>query len=102
VKKTKNNESTEQKTQYLETMLRMPQQSKSALNSTRFDRMRFAEDPIPTTTTTAAAANLVDGSFHLVDDIQDHEEIRTLEKILFDNDLNESNKLVPKPESPVS
>lgn len=92
VKKTKVNESTEQKTQYLETMLRMPQQ-KAALSSSRFDRMRFADDQLVTTTTTATTVtsttddNLVDNSFHLIGDINNHEDIRTLEKILFNNDL---------------
>ena len=100
VKKTKNNESTEQKTQYLETMLRMPQQAKSTLNSSRFDRLRFADDQ--SATATVATANLADGSFHLVDDLQAHDEIRTLEKILFDNDLSECNTAIPTPKAPVS
>lgn len=90
VKKTKTNESTEQKTQYLETMLRMSQQ-KSLLKSSRFDRMRFADDQLdnPSTGATAIANNdhLDQNSFHLIDDINNHQEICTLEKILFDNDL---------------
>ncbi|UJR16160.1 hypothetical protein I4U23_003070 [Adineta vaga] len=94
VKRTTMNESTEQKTQYLETMLRMPQQ-KAALSSSRFDRMRFADDQLSTRTTIAATAtetsvnndNLDDSSFHFIGDINNHEDIRTLERILFDNDL---------------
>lgn len=88
VKKTKINESTEQKTQYLETMLRMPQQ-KSSINSSRFDRMRFADNQLSTLTnsTTSNQENLDNSSFHLVDDINNHDEICTLEKILFNNEL---------------
>jgi hypothetical protein len=93
VKKTKTNESTEQKTQYLETMLRMPQQ-KSLLNSSRFDRMRFADDQLTTTTTNALSNNdnLDNSSFHLIGDINNHDDICTLEKIFFDNELKQQEK----------
>jgi len=95
VKKTKINESTEQKTQYLETMLRMPQQ-KSLLNSSRFDRMRFADDQLSTTTTTNTTIsnndNFDNSSFHLIGDINNHDDICTLEKILFDNELKQQQK----------
>ncbi len=95
VKKTKMNESTEQKTQYLETMLRMPQQ-KSLLNSSRFDRMRFADDQLPTTTTVTSSNNDLDSSsFHLVGDINNHDDIRTLEKILFDNQFKQQQQKTP-------
>ncbi|CAF1006341.1 unnamed protein product [Adineta steineri] len=95
VKKTKTNESTEQKTQYLETMLRMPQQ-KSLLNSTRFDRMRFADNQLSTattTTTTTTTTNSVHNdsfdanSFHLIGDIKNYDDIRTLEEILFNDEF---------------
>jgi len=88
VKKTKTNESTEQKTQYLETMLRMPQQ-KSLLKSSKFDRMRFADDQLSNTlTTTTNHDNL------------DHNEICTLEKISFDNEIQKpSNTLTTPPRS---
>ena len=88
VKKTNTNESTEQKTQYLETMLRMPQQ-KSLFKSSRFDRMRFADDQLSTTTTSTTTTtnttlldndNLENSSFHLVDNIDNHDDIRILEK----------------------
>ena len=95
VKKTKTNESTEQKTQYLETMLRMPQQQKSMLNPSKFDRMRFADNRSLSTNNPTVPMNtddLTDGSFHLVDDVHDHDDICTLEKILFNNDLNTSSK----------
>jgi hypothetical protein len=90
VKKTKTNESTEQKTQYLETMLRMPQQ-KSLLNSSKFDRMRFADDHLPSSTAPSITNhdNLDNNSFHLIDDINNHDDIRTLEKILFDNAIKQ-------------
>jgi len=95
VKKTKTNESTEQKTQYLETMLRMPQQ-KTSLNSSRFDRMRFADDQLSTTTTTTTTAstndNLDNSSFHFIGDVNNHDDIRTLEKILFDNEFKQQQK----------
>jgi hypothetical protein len=95
VKKTKINESTEQKTQYLETMLRMPQQ-KSLLNSSRFDRMRFADDQLSTTTTTNTTIsnndNLDNSSFHLIGDINNHDDICTLEKILFNNELKQQQQ----------
>ncbi|CAF0866245.1 unnamed protein product [Rotaria sordida] len=92
VKKTKMNESIEQKTQYLETMLRMPQQQKSLLNSSRFDRMRFADKQLPTTTTITNNDSLDNSSFHLVGNINNHDEIFTIEKILFDNELNQQTK----------
>jgi hypothetical protein len=108
VKKTKINESTEQKTQYLETMLRMPQQQqKSLLNSSRFDRMRFADDQLPTTTTATSSNNdnnnLDSSSFHLVGDINNHDDIRTLEKILFDNQFKQKtpDEALPTPPSSV-
>jgi len=93
VKKTKTNESTEQKTQYLETMLRMPQQ-KSLLNSSKFDRMRFADDQLSTTTiaTISNNDNFDNSSFHLIDDINNDNDIRTLEQILFDNELKQQQK----------
>jgi hypothetical protein len=98
VKKTKMNESTEQKTQYLETMLRMPQQ-KSLLNSSRFDRMRFADDQSLTTTNTSNPTNndnFDNSSFHLVGDVNAHDDIRTLEKILFDNEVKQQQKTPDK------
>lgn len=89
MKKTKTNESTEQKTQYLETMLRMPQ-PKAALNASRFDRMRFADTQASTITpTTTRAEQLDDSSFHLIGDISSHEDIRTLERILFNKDFDQ-------------
>jgi hypothetical protein len=95
VKKTKTNESTEQKTQYLETMLRMPQQ-KTSLNSSRFDRMRFADDQLSTATTTTTTAstndNFDNSSFHFIGDVNNHDDIRTLEKILFDNEFKQQQK----------
>ncbi|CAF3248052.1 unnamed protein product [Rotaria socialis] len=89
VKKTKLNESMEQKTQYLETILRMPQQQKTLLNSSRFDRMRFADKQISTTipATTNDSDNLDNSSFHFIGDISNHDEICTLEKVLFNNEL---------------
>ncbi len=84
VKKTKINESTEQKTQYLETMLRMPQQQKSSLNSSRFDRIRFANDQMSITTNTTENNNLDQNSFHLISNINSHDEICAIEKLLFD------------------
>jgi hypothetical protein len=102
VKKTKTNESTEQKTQYLETMLRMPQQ-KTLLNSSRFDRMRFADDQLPATIN---PTNLDNQSFHLIGDVNNHDDIRTLEKILFNNEFKQqqktSDELLPSPPSSVS
>lgn len=90
VKKTNTNESAEQKTQYLETMLRMSQQ-KSLLKSSRFDRMRFADDQLDNPSTGAISTttqdNLDQNSFHFIDDINNHQEICALEKILFDKDL---------------
>jgi hypothetical protein len=111
VKKTKTNESTEQKTQYLETMLRMPQQQKSTLNSSKFDRMRFADDPSLTTTIATSTATestitintdqRADTSFHLIGDVHDHRDICTLEKILFDHDLaNEPEKTIDESSCP--
>ena len=86
VKKTKIDESVEQKTQYLETMLRMPQQQKSSLNSSRFDRMRFADEQLPLVT--ATNTNIMDNcSFHLVSDINDHDDLRAFQNILSDNKL---------------
>ncbi|CAF2369134.1 unnamed protein product [Rotaria sp. Silwood2] len=101
VKKTKMNEGIEQKTQYLETMLRMPQQQKSLLNSSRFDRMRFADKKLPTTTTTTTTTttnndNLDNSSFHLVADINNHDEIFTIEKILFDNEFKQYKEIDDK------
>jgi hypothetical protein len=87
VKKTKTNESTEQKTQYLETMLRMPQQQqqKTSMNSSTFDRIRFANDQIPSTMNTIENNNLDASSFHLIGDINNHGEICAIEKFLFNN-----------------
>jgi len=89
VKKTKTNESTEQKTQYLETMLRMPQQQqqKTSMNSSTFDRIRFANDQIPTMMNTIENSNLDANSFHLIGDINNHDEICAIENFLFDNQL---------------
>ncbi|CAF4561744.1 unnamed protein product [Rotaria sp. Silwood1] len=89
VKKTKTNESTEQKTQYLETMLRMPQQQKSSINSSTFDRMRFANDQISTIiNTTENSNNHFNGSsFHLIADTNNYDDISAIERILFDNSL---------------
>ena len=106
VKKTKTNESTEQKTQYLETMLRMPQQ-KSLLKSSRFDRMRFADDRLSNAIpTTATHDNLDQNSLHLIGDINNHEDIRTIERVLFDNEIpkqeNPSNSLTNEPKTTVS
>ena len=95
VKKTNTNESTEQKTQYLETMLRMPQQ-KSLLKSSRFDRMRFADEQLGNSSTGNSSMinneHFDQNSFHLIDDLNNHEEICTLEKILFNNDLQVQEK----------
>ena len=94
VKKTKTNESTEQKTQYLETMLRMPQQ-KSLLKSSRFDRMRFADNQLSNAIPTAITQdNIYQSSLHLIDDINNDEDICTIDRILSDN--NE----IPRPENP--
>ena len=102
VKKTKFNESVEQKTQYLETMLRLPQQQKLTITASRFDRMRFANDHQSSTLlTTKSISNSVDNnsilphdsihlnnsSFHLVSDIDDHDDIETIQRILFDQQL---------------
>lgn len=99
VKKTKVNESTEQKTQYLETMLRMPQQQKSTINSSKFDRMRFADERSLSTSGTNSTTNatiptedLINGSLHLVGDVHENGDIRTVEEILFNNDLNKTNE----------
>lgn len=96
VKKTNTNESTEQKTQYLETMLRMSQQ-KSLLKSSRFDRMRFADEELANNSTNQSTMTNNENfdehnSFHLIDDVNNHEEIRAIEKILFDNDLQATEK----------
>jgi hypothetical protein len=88
VKKTKLNESTEQKTQYLETMLRMPHPQKSSINSSTFDRIRFADDQISITTNTLENNNnLGENSFHLINNINSHDEICTIEKILFNHEV---------------
>ena len=106
VKKTKTNESTEQKTQYLETMLRMPQQQKPALPAARFDRIRFADDQSSAMTNTTAATvsgeQLADGSFHLICDIDKHGDILTLEKILFNAGLNRPKTPPDDASDPVS
>ena len=76
-------------------MLRMPQQQKSLLNSSRFDRMRFADDQLPTTTiqyNIVIIIILIHSSFHLIGDINNHDDICTLEKILFNNELNQQQK----------
>jgi endonuclease III len=103
VKKTNINESTEQKTQYLETMLRMPQQQqKSSIDSSTFDRMRFADDQISTTINSINTENNLDeNAFQLIRDINNHEDICTLENILFNNQLpttmdkHSNQKLLP-------
>jgi hypothetical protein len=93
VKKTKTTESTEQKTQYLETMLRMPQsqqQQKSSIDASTFDRIRFTNYQLPITMNTMEnnnTNNLDENSFHLIGDINNHDEISTIEKILFNNEL---------------
>jgi len=95
VKKTKLNESIEQKTQYLETMLRMPQQQKSSMNSSTFDRIRFANDQLPTTMKPIENNNnhnLDENSFHFIGDINNHDEICTIEQILFDNELQSNTR----------
>ncbi|CAF1634182.1 unnamed protein product, partial [Adineta ricciae] len=43
-----------------------------------------------TTVTSTTDDNLVDNSFHLIGDINNYEDIRTLERILFNNDLGAS------------
>jgi hypothetical protein len=87
VKKTKINESTEQKTQYLETILRMPQQQKSSMNSSTFDRIRFAVDQTPTMMNAIENNNLNENSYHLIGDINNHDEICAIEKLLFNHEL---------------
>ncbi|CAF3216254.1 unnamed protein product [Rotaria socialis] len=92
VKKTKINESNEQKTQYLETMLRMPQQQKSSINSSTFDRMRFANEERPTSTfSTEHADNIHENSFHFVSNANSYGDINTIERILFDQSLQTIN-----------
>ena len=95
VKRTKVNESDEQKTQYLETMLRMPQQ-KASLNASKFDRMRFSDSHLSATSTTNNLSNehLHESTFQLIDDVHANQDIRTLEKILFDNDIHQQNQSV--------
>lgn len=95
VKKTSINESTEQKTQYLETILRMPQQ-KTTVNASKFDRMRFAKEPSETEKTSNSSENaassavdcheLTNSSFHLISDIEAHDDIQTIENIFSDKE----------------
>ncbi|CAF2230048.1 unnamed protein product [Rotaria magnacalcarata] len=92
VKKTKINESNEQKTQYLETMLRMPQQQKSSINSSTFDRMRFANEERPTSTfSTEHGDNIHESSFHFVSNANSYDDINTIERILFGQSLQTIN-----------
>jgi hypothetical protein len=116
VKRTKINEGTEQKTQYLETMLRLqswmrsvektknnententehttenaetivhiPQQQKSSMDSSTFDRIRFADQQIPTTIENNNN-NLNENTFHLIGDVNNDDEISIIEEILFTN-----------------
>ncbi|CAF0884264.1 unnamed protein product [Rotaria sordida] len=107
VKKTKTNESTEQKTQYLETMLRMPQQQqqqKSSINSSTFDRIRFANDQISTTMNATDNNNNFNGSsFHFITDTNNYNDVSAIERILFNNSLPTTNdkcsnlQLLPTP-----
>lgn len=89
VKKTKIDENITQKTQYLETMLRMPQPQKSSMNTSTFDRMRFANEQTPITRNVIENTNhnLDVNSFQLINDINNHGDICAIEKILFDNEL---------------
>lgn len=92
VKKTKINESTEQKTQYLETMLRMPQQ-KSAVNSATFDRIRFANQD----------DHLNGNSSHLISNADNYDQTNTVDRILFGHPVQTANgnsnnsQLLPTP-----
>jgi hypothetical protein len=126
VKRTKINEGTEQKTQYLETMLRLqswmrsvektknnententehttenaetivhiPQQQKSSMDSSTFDRIRFADQQIPTTIENNNN-NLNENTFHLIGDVNNDDEISIVEEILFNNKVqfNTSNQV---------
>jgi hypothetical protein len=96
VKKTKLNEGTEQKTQYLETMLRMPQQQKSSINSSTFDRIRFANNQIPMISNTIENSNnnnLEQSSFHLINNLNNHHEICAIEQLLFDHSTQSTSQI---------
>jgi hypothetical protein len=74
-------------------MLRMPQsqqQQKSSIDASTFDRIRFTNYQFPITMNTMEnnnTNNLDENSFHLIGDINNHDEISTIEKILFNNEL---------------
>ena len=93
VKTPKLNEGTEQKTQYLETMLRVPQQQKTSINSSTFDRRRFANDQIPFPSSTienSKTDNLEQSSFHLIDN---HGDISALEELLCDHQFQSTSQV---------
>ena len=85
-------------------MLRMRQQ-KSSLNSSRFDRMRFADVQSSTTinpSTISTNDNLNNQSFHLIDDVNNHDDIQTLEKLFFNEELKQQSDELAKQTSSVS
>jgi hypothetical protein len=123
VQTTKINVGTEQKTQYLEKMLRMQswirslgkpngnenieqrtecsdmlvhitQQQKSSVDSTTFDRIRFADQQIPATATNITQYNNPSqNSFHLISNVNnDVDEISIIEDTLFNNQVQSDNK----------
>ncbi|CAF1182055.1 unnamed protein product [Adineta steineri] len=79
IKKTKINQSNEQKTQYLETILRLPNQQKSSMNLSSFDRIRFASNQTSHSTNT-----IENNSNH-------HTDTCAIEELLFNNDFQSTS-----------
>ncbi|CAF0929032.1 unnamed protein product [Didymodactylos carnosus] len=96
VKKTNINEGLEQKSQYLETMLRLKQ--KSSISSSTFDRTRFADDETLTNTTGVTNTSVETlTQLELINNIHEHSDLARIENFLFNN----TNEMATQPPPPL-